>query len=406
MVKVVKDCLSLLNLRMGDMQSIATDNAAYCGKAYRLLKAEHPTLLWIRCAAHGFNLVLRALCSPFQDVDDLVADLKAFFVKGFGLRRRISSFEDRFKRSPLGIFCVTETRWSEWVKAVQWTSLNSKNLAAWMKDNGSSSTISNRIGDFLGSIDRVAALHAIAACTTELMQLIVDTQGDPLTFLSGERGNLFLRIDAMRSFLQKLQDPEFAEAFVVASFLTHREEPGGSSFGEQFAAMGKEEKQAVVVMCSQGAIPACEKFDKHIRPTLDSLRVARYIVPAVACTMLGTLRESSMPPAELCSSIQCPGVDATFVNDWNIYVRTDLPAFLALSEEDRPSAISFWKSRIKSLPRLALFALRVLSLPLGTASAERAFSKLRDVQSPHRGSIGEQYTKMELVLSFNKELLW
>jgi hypothetical protein len=404
-VKAVKETLALLNLKTKDMQALATDNAPYCGKAFRLMKAENGALLWIRCLAHGLNLVLRALCSPFEAVGGLIADLKSFFCKGFGLRRRICDFEKHFAQSPLGVFDVTDTRWSEWVRAVQWASSSSTKLASWIKNNESQSSTKARIEAFLTDTASVAGLHVAAACTTELMQLIVDAQGDPLSFLTGERGNLYLRFDAQRKFILCLQDPEFARRFIRSSFLAHREEPGGSNFDSQFEKLEKEEMDKVFVMASQGAIPACAKYDKHITDTLNSLRAARYIVPQVACTLLGEIGNTMGPPDEVCSSVQCTAVDATLMDDWTIYVSKELPAFRDLADEDRPTAVDFWKSKNKSLPRLAAFALKLLSLPLGTAAAERAFAKLRDVQTSHRGSIGELYTKMELILSFNAEIL-
>ena len=401
LVKVMKDTIALLALNPVDMQALSTDNAAYCGKAYRLLKAEYPTLLWIRCLAHGLNLVLRAFCSPFEKVDALMADLKTFFCRGFGLRRRINSFEVCFNRSPLVLFDITETRWSEWVKAAKWTSANAEKFATWMIANGSQAAASTRIVSFLSDTHSLGLLHAVCASTSELVDLIVEAQGDPMAFLCGERGNLFVRMDGLRYFFESMQNVDTAEEFIKSTFLTHREEPGGASFQERFDLLEKEEKQEVFVACGQGAIPALEKFEKHIAPTLNALKAAQYIVPEVASGMREVLAAKLVPPPEICSSPQCPGIDASFVNDWKIYVAQELSAFAMLTEEDRPSTTDFWKARAKRLPRLAAFALRVLSLPLGTAAAERAFAKLRDVQTPHRANLGEAYVRMELMLSFN-----
>ena len=417
LVKFVNDAISACDLDAQQMLALATDNAPYCGKGFRLLKAAHPQLRWIRCIAHGLNIVIRAFCGPLVRVDQFVADCKSFFVKGNGLGKRIAAFTSHFGRSALSVFDVTETRWSEWLHAVRWTSANAEEFGRWMSSEKSASETSNRIRQFLSETACLAQLHIASGCTSELLELIVAAQGATIDFLHGTqdkaKGNCFDRLEGQFAFLKNLEtDGSFAEQFLLAVFSSIKGKPKTDqtnqdplAFDVKFRQMSPEQQGECVILCRQGALVAAEKYEKHLKDTVSSLRLGRYLDPMLAAREIDSLRAQPLPPPEILQSGLCQ-VNASLLSDWRLYVSKLLPCYIDKPGDHRPSAVEFWRGwALQEVPTLADCALKFLALPLGTAAVERAFSKLRDVQAPHRCNIGDEYLKMELSLSFNSGVL-
>ncbi|CAN7989403.1 unnamed protein product, partial [Ixodes hexagonus] len=69
-----------------------TDAAAYMLKAALLLKAFYPRMLHVTCLAHGIHRICEELRKHFKHVNDLVAAVKAVFLKSLS---RVCAFKEQ-----------------------------------------------------------------------------------------------------------------------------------------------------------------------------------------------------------------------------------------------------------------------------------------------------------------------
>lgn len=177
-----------------------TDAAAYMHKAARLLKTFYPQMVHVTCLAHALHRVCEELRKHFTDVNELIASVKAVFLKA---PSRVRSFKEKLPDVPLPPEPIV-TRWGTWLEAVQY--YNSFFLDIKAVINGFS-------GDESAAVRKAQAVLSVDSLQGDLAYLCTN-----FTFLantikklesSGERliTNIALILDAQQRIAAVPQGP-------------------------------------------------------------------------------------------------------------------------------------------------------------------------------------------------------
>lgn len=74
----------------------------------------------------------------------------------------------------------------------------------------------------------------------------------------------------------------------------------------------------------------------------------------------------------------------------------------AMPENKEIEILQYWVDSAERYPVLSELACDILSIPIGSCDAERAFSALRHIQTEDRNRMSQEYLRMYLILYFNK----
>lgn len=113
---MIKETLEKYNIELKNVDLVISDAARYMVKAITELKLENNTLLHIQCLAHLIHNCAMKIRGYYKNVDTLIAAIKGITHKN---KTNSALFEN------LGLPpSVIITRWSSWLKAVEYYSTN------------------------------------------------------------------------------------------------------------------------------------------------------------------------------------------------------------------------------------------------------------------------------------------
>jgi hypothetical protein len=95
-----------------------TDGAPYMIKSGRHLKVFYPKIVHVTCLAHALNLVAEKIRYQYEDVDNLISNVKKIFVKA---PLRVEMYKEKLKEMPLPPQPIL-TRWGTWLQAAMFYS--------------------------------------------------------------------------------------------------------------------------------------------------------------------------------------------------------------------------------------------------------------------------------------------
>jgi len=111
-------------IQYDDVLLFVTDAAPYMTKAARTLESFYTKMIHLTCLAYGLHCVAEEIRSQFENVDDLVANVKQVFRK---CPYRIQTFRVKAPDLPLPPAPVI-TRWCKWLTAVSYYCTNFKTI--------------------------------------------------------------------------------------------------------------------------------------------------------------------------------------------------------------------------------------------------------------------------------------
>lgn len=95
------------------MKLLLTDGAAYMVKCGKQLQIFYPNIVHVTCLAHALNLVAETIRSKYEEVNDLISNVKKIFLKP---PLRVQTFRDTLPGCSLPPEPVL-TRWGTWLQA-------------------------------------------------------------------------------------------------------------------------------------------------------------------------------------------------------------------------------------------------------------------------------------------------
>jgi len=115
-IHAVDDAIRTLQTDRNNFVLLLTDAARYMTAAGRALKQLYPRLFHITCVAHALHYAAERIRANFEDVDMLIAAVKASVVKNKDRRGKFSAI----KSPPQPVV----TRWGSWLKAAEYYAKN------------------------------------------------------------------------------------------------------------------------------------------------------------------------------------------------------------------------------------------------------------------------------------------
>ena len=110
-IHAVDDAIRTLQTDRDNFVLLLTDAARYLRAAGRIVKQTYPRLFHITCMAHCLHNVAQRIRANYEDVDKLIAAVKAVVVKNKDRSAKFSAINS--PSEPL------VTRWESWLKAVE-----------------------------------------------------------------------------------------------------------------------------------------------------------------------------------------------------------------------------------------------------------------------------------------------
>lgn len=126
--------------KINNVLMLCTDSVAYMLRAGRLLKIDFPNMLHITCLAHALNRVAEQVRSQYENVDDLIANVKKIFLKS---PNRVKMLKDMYPNLPLPPQPVI-TRWGTWLKATSYYSKHFQQISNVLNNLNSNEALSIR----------------------------------------------------------------------------------------------------------------------------------------------------------------------------------------------------------------------------------------------------------------------
>ena len=135
-----------------------------------------------------------------------------------------------------------------------------------------------------------------------------------------------------------------------------------------------------------------EKFDKDLKPILDTFAAARYFAPS-------KIHELNPTTLDIESLRVFPFLNVDSIID---NLKLELPYYLAAAEDSYQSdPIEWWKLHKDQLPHWShAFQLVILVQP-SSAAAERVFSLLANSFGTQQESSLEDYVQLSVMLQYN-----
>ena len=115
-LRAVDDAIRCLQTDRDNFVLLLTDAARYMTAAGRVAKQTYPRLFHITCVAHSLHNAAGRIRCNYEDVDNLIAAVKASVVKNKDQRAEFSAINS----SPQPIV----TRWGSWLKATEYYAKN------------------------------------------------------------------------------------------------------------------------------------------------------------------------------------------------------------------------------------------------------------------------------------------
>ena len=114
--RMTDDAIRTLQTDRDNFVLLLTDAARYMTAAGRVVKQTYPRLFHITCVAHGLHNAAERIRANYEDVDKLIAAVKASVVKNKDRRVKFSTIN-----SPLQ---PVVTRWGSWLTAAEYYAKN------------------------------------------------------------------------------------------------------------------------------------------------------------------------------------------------------------------------------------------------------------------------------------------
>ena len=115
-VHAVDDTIRTLQANQNNFVLLLTDAASYMTAARRLVKGIYPKLFHITCTAHALHNAVERICNHYEDVNKLIATVKASVVKNKDRRKKFSEIVS----PPQPIV----TQWGSWLNAAKYYAEN------------------------------------------------------------------------------------------------------------------------------------------------------------------------------------------------------------------------------------------------------------------------------------------
>ena len=111
-IHAVDDAIRTLETDRDNFVLLLTDAARYMTAAGRVVKQTYPRLFHITCVAHGLHNAAERIRANYEDVDKLIASVKASVVKNKDRKAKFSAINS----PPQPVV----TRWGSWLKAAEY----------------------------------------------------------------------------------------------------------------------------------------------------------------------------------------------------------------------------------------------------------------------------------------------
>lgn len=355
-VDLVEVVLSEYSLRRELFVGLCGDNASYM-----VLAAEKLHVSYIRCLAHGLNLLAQTFGRFFKRVNSLVTELNMFFKVGcsFSRRTRLTEATD----VTLSEIDVAPTRWNSWLGAVYHIEEHWTDLKEFVGGEEAESGRKAVLLELFDDEEVHAATTVIQRATKLLHRLTVEAQGE------GFAQRQLKDLDTLRVLLHHYARKDF-------------------SAREDFPDICEScslSDDAVAQLSSvlSGCCKACISKWGNLDPTIGLLKRRVLFDPTSS-------HEKLLTPADVGGA-----VDSELQAEWGRF-----------TEESRRNPCEtgeFWRKNREVFPSLFGLFKKWRTVPSSSASVERTFSLMRDSQDSRRSSMSPDYLSMEMLLRSNRE---
>lgn len=381
------DVLRKYNLDWSRVIGLASDSAAYMRALFADLKRSHnPRMVHIACPAHLINVaVSTALESPdFTRLQKVATHMGSLFKHACNVRRLYielcsSAGCDRAKIPPT----VVPTRWFSWYESAEVVLQMWPQLLA-LVDHSNSGAKARKQAERLGNHVNRQHLFFLLKFVVSLLQQVHSIQ----KVVEGE-GVLIHRIDHLLS----VQLPAIFTSI------------------PNTAADLSSELQSLLCMLDPSDVSRCLEscqsfytvFSAKWTATTDRNLSLEIKSLWKRCTLLDPFRKRLFHSTfdnyvDMFMLVLGTNLPEELCHEFKQYLTEPLPS------NEEVEVMDYWRSVAPQYPNLSTAALRLLSMPISSASVERSFSKLRGLQVPTRANLSAEKLCMQAVLHHNQGL--
>jgi len=381
------------------VDAFVCDGASYNLAAYNRLKESlNEAMICVWCVCHMLERVGDAVTKmpELKEVKRLLSDIKKLFTKSRQRRSKwIAHLKANGVQNPTQISRYGKTRWGSWFETAFDVLQYLQHIPSFLGSlpRGKVTRVCNRLKTLLSDPTVLLQIRLKLALLQDLFAPMVAL----IQKYQGHRAYAHKLVDDVMVFRSTLatraDSSDFSDLLFVSQFA--RDQPLQKLTLEQVALLN------TISTVARTKLDAC--ISKH--PSWNFFKAARIFDPYYVAAhgvpeQFETFIASNIPFAPTDLTI-LNGIAAEYCQ-FARWVRVG--EAIQYQSQDQFDIFAFWLYRATAYPALRKLALRVLSVPVSSADAERSFSAYNYIVNHKRTSMSNDSVRAHVLLANNKNI--